>query len=426
MNSRFEMRPAVSPRGTLILLLLLGLAMPAWTEDTASVVIDASTLRNKVMCGYQGWFRCPGDRADMGWVHWSGDPKRIAPETLTFDLWPDLSECAANERYPAPGFTYPDGSPAALFSAEEPRTVLRHFEWMVQHGIHGVWLQHFVVDLPGGPNASRYESRMRVLQNVREAAKQTGRVWALAFDMAAMPPEQLFETMTSEWKRLVDAGLTKDPRYLHHDGKAVLMVWGFYRGQNITPELAHRIIDFFKNDPRYGVFLAGGCEWEWRTEKEPGWDAFLRRFDAMCPWNVGNYSLDAAGSKWASTAYWKEDVAEARRAGMLYIPVFYPGFSWDNMKRLTPGQSAIPRQGGAFFWKQFCAAEELGLDMGYVAMFDEVDEGTAIFKVSNTPPTQAHFVTYEGLPPDHYLWLTGEGIKMLLHQRPFTATPPKR
>ncbi len=42
-------------------------------------------------------------------------------------------------------------------------------------------------------------------------------------------------------------------------------------------------------------------------------------------------------------------------------------------------------------------------------MFDEVDEGTAIFKVTSEPPTQAHFVGYEGLPSDWYLRLTGEG-----------------
>src|SRR5262245_44142619 len=33
--------------------------------------IDTSTLRHKVLCGYQGWFRCPGDPARAGWRHWS-------------------------------------------------------------------------------------------------------------------------------------------------------------------------------------------------------------------------------------------------------------------------------------------------------------------------------------------------------------------
>ena len=62
--------------------------------------------------------------------------------------------------------------------------------------------------------------------------------------------------------------------------------------------------------------------------------------------------------------------------------------------------------------------------MAYVAMFDEVDEGTAIFKVSNTPPTQAYFVTYEGLPADWYLRLAAEGTKVLTGERPNTATIP--
>ena len=75
-------------------------------------------------------------------------------------------------------------------------------------------------------------------------------------------------------------------------------------------------------------------------------------------------------------------------------------------------------------WKQFYAAANLGLDTAYVAMFDEVDEGTAIFKVSNTPPTQAHVVTYEGLPADWYLRLTAEGSKILSGEQPNTATIP--
>jgi len=94
------------------------------------------------------------------------------------------------------------------------------------------------------------------------------------------------------------------------------------------------------------------------------------------------------------------------------------------LQQQPPGTSLIPRLGGEFLWKQFHAAANLGIDMAYVAMFDEVDEGTAIFKVSNTPPTQAYFVTYDGLPADWYLRLTAEGSKVLCGERPNTATIP--
>ncbi len=47
--------------------------------------------------------------------------------------------------------------------------------------------------------------------------------------------------------------------------------------------------------------------------------------------------------------------------------------------------------------------------MAHVAMFDEVDEETGIFKVTNAPPSPGHFTTLEGLTSDLYLRLTGEG-----------------
>jgi hypothetical protein len=31
--------------------------------------IDATSLRHKVLCGYEGWFRCPDDHAKEGWRH---------------------------------------------------------------------------------------------------------------------------------------------------------------------------------------------------------------------------------------------------------------------------------------------------------------------------------------------------------------------
>ena len=107
---------------------------------------------------------------------------------------------------------------------------------------------------------------------------------------------------------------------------------------------------------------------------------------------------------------------------MLWLPVVYPGFSWDNLQKLPSGSSLIPRRKGDFLWEQFQALSKLGADSVCVAMFDEVDEGAAIFKVSNTPPSPGHFVTYEGMPSDWYLRLVGEGTRML---RAKQAIPPK-
>src|SRR4051812_47272648 len=79
--------------------------------------IDSSTLRGRVMVGYQGWFRCPGDAANLGWVHWSRNGRQISPESISVEMWPDLSEFKPEEKFAAPGFTHPDGSQSYLFSS---------------------------------------------------------------------------------------------------------------------------------------------------------------------------------------------------------------------------------------------------------------------------------------------------------------------
>jgi hypothetical protein len=65
--------------------------------------------------------------------------------------------------------------------------------------------------------------------------------------------------------------------------------------------------------------------------------------------------------------------------------------------------------------------------MIYQAMFDEIQEGTAVFKYTNEPPVGAsRFVTFEGLPSDHYLWLTGMGGRLLRSEIRPTGEPPAR
>lgn len=386
---------------------LLPLAPPA---------VDATTLRWKVLCGYQGWFRCPGDPAGEGWRHWSRNAARIAPDTLTVEMWPDTSEYAADELYPAPGFSHPDGTPARLFSSAHPRTVDRHFDWMRQYGIDGAFVQRFLVDV-GRPSADR------VLSHVRAAAAKAGRVYAVCYDLSGTPRGKLPDLLTTDWKRLVDVErVTADPGYLHHDGRPVVFVWGFY-SDRFGPDLAHRLIDAFKAGDRYAATLVGGCQWGWRAEPDAGWARAFRRFDVISPWNVGHTTREG-GRKHAATGTWAADLAEAKRAGMAYLPVIYPGFGWANLKGKAAVRDTIPRLGGEFFWRQFVAAAKVGAEMAYVAMFDEVDEGTAIFKVSNAPPTQAAFATYDGLPADWYLRLAAEGAKVIRGDRPAEPTLP--
>ena len=399
---------------TFLFASLNGVAHLAFTlflapSATAQQQVDASTLHRKTLVGYQGWFRCPGDPAGSRWKHWSRDGGRLAPDTLTFEMWPDLTGFGDDEKFPAPGFVHADGSPAHLFSSAHPNTVRRHFEWMRDYGIDGAFVQRVLVEL-------RDPSFDKVLEHVRASARETGRAYAVCYDLSSARPDRIFDTLAADWKRLVDEKkLTADDHYLRHNDKPVLFVWGFF-SDRFGPDVAHRLIDFLKDDPKYGVTLVGGCPWHWRGEKDAAWARAYRRFDMISPWNVGN-TMQSDGQKHANTGYWNDDVAEAKKAGMQWLPVLYPGFGWTNLKGPDAAGQSIPRLGGEFFWRQFSTAADLGVDMAYVAMFDEVDEGTAILKVTNDPPTQANFQTYEGLPADWYLRLTGEGAKLIRGDR---------
>jgi hypothetical protein len=147
--------------------------------------------------------------------------------------------------------------------------------------------------------------------------------------------------------------------------------------------------------------------------------------DVVSPWTVGRYATPAearshAHKTWTADSEW----CAARRLD--FLPVVFPGFSWFNM--FGRQFDAMPRRKGEFLWSQFVGASRAGATMVYVAMFDEVDEGTAIFKCTNDVPAAGpeKFLTYEGLPSDHYLWLTGEGARIIRGERGATEALPAR
>ncbi|MBI2433919.1 MAG: hypothetical protein HYV26_13715, partial [Candidatus Hydrogenedentes bacterium] len=345
----------------------------------AGAVVSPDTLDGKVICGYQGWFMAPGDGnpASVGWRHWSRETEAIGPGLYTVEMWPDVREYAAGDLFTASGVTLQDGSTGKLFSSFRPGAVDLHFQWMEDYGIDGVFLQRFVSEL-GDPRF--FAIRNQVLANVRASAAVHGRVFALEYDTSGTSPANMFEAITSDWEYLVDtAGLLGDPRYLHHAGKPVVILWGLgFAERGHTPAMAQQIIDYFKNDPEYGGNLViGGVPTYWRTlegdsETDAGWADVYRSFDIINPWMVGRVGSKEDIDHFVENV-WGPDLAETGGAGIGYMPVVFPGFSWDNLQQLPPGSSLFPRRGGAFLWEQVYAWQDLGVDMMFVAMFDEVD-----------------------------------------------------
>jgi hypothetical protein len=370
------------------------------------------------MCGYQGWFNAPGDGSQRGWVHWSNG--NMEPGRATVDLWPDVAELGADERFPT-GFRYSDGRVADVFSSYNAKTVARHFQWMQDYGIDGVFLQRFANGIGNPVIMDHYQ---KVLQNVRDGASQHGRVFGLMYDLSGTRTGDV-QKVIDDWKHLFDQNhLTGDRRYIHQDGKPVVAVWGLGFNDKRDPLLSDglRLVRFLKSDPIYGGnMVLIGVPARWRTDDTASvplaeFRKVLVAADIIQPWSVGTCrTLDEVTQ--SESQLWADDMEWCRANHKLYMPVVYPGFSWHNLRKGQTPSDQIPRLGGRFLWAQYSVAKKLDVRMVYQAMFDEVDEGTAIFKCdSNAVPDgqgKSRFLSYGGLPSDFYLQLVGEATRLI-------------
>lgn len=405
---------------------------------TAAGNPDPRTLKGKVLFGYQGWFNCPGDGSDREWRSWArGVP---SSETLTIDMYPDLSELGPDERCVPPGMTL-GGKPAAFYSALNPKTVARHFQWMKDYGLDGVLAQRFVTQI-----AHRRSGGDVLLKNVRAGAERHGRVFCIEYDVAGSDPKTFWTTIQQDWKYLVDElKITASPSYLHHNGKPVVAIWGMGLNTDRHPPVeakgALEIVEWFQsNAPKpYRATYVGGTPSRWRARErdarvEADWAAVYAKMDVVQPWTPGRYRDAATADQWRAEIV-EPDIAETRKNGQMYMPVVFPGFSWHNLQRNNPKSSSqknqIPRDGGKFLWRQAYNARAAGAEMLKIAMFDEVNEATAMYKLAakrKDAPDQGYWLTLDAdgydLPSDWYLRLAGEVTRMFHNERPASPDMP--
>ncbi len=190
--------------------------------------------------------------------------------------------------------------------------------------------------------------------------------------------------------------------------------------------------------PFGGVTLIASTATGWRTldhdsKRDPAWAKAYASFDILSPWTVGRYH-DAKSFDQFVKERLAPDIAKAHRLGLEYMPVIFPGFSWHNafanQGNTNMRYNQIPRDCGRFLWTQAARDRQLGATMLYAAMFDEVDEGTALFKLATARemPREPKTVPLDAdgchLPSDWYLRVSGQISRDVEGKRPPTAKLP--
>lgn len=424
-------------RLTVLSALVLFAAQLIWAQ------VDFTTLSNKVMTGYQGWHWATGDRSPHNkWNHWiTNSNVRPGPTNCHMDAFPDMTEYT--KQYDTDFYT-PGGTRMKVYSATDYSTVDLHFKWMKDYNIDGAFVQRFVSRFKTWDSKS--QNTELVMSNCWKAAEAHGRAFVVMYDVSDSwnSDAQLYTTLTNDWIQRAKKYTTNSPNYLYHKGKPLAVVWGMGKADRWpeSPKVAMDIVNFFKTN---GCSVMGGVDNDWRmlgsgcrTNVVDGisWTDVNNAYDVISPWLVGTFGAGVSSANGIRTKL-SQDVQNCNARNVDYMPVAFPGFSWANWK---PGAvfNSRPRLGGTYLWAQAYNAKLAGANMLYLAMFDEVDEATALYKTTPTAETSPQVVFGTGytnqwvrlnidgqtLPSDWYLQVCDEINRMFKGERTVVETLP--
>jgi len=433
-----------------------------------------------VMCGYQGWFACNGDGSQYGpsWPHYSDKwafPRIFQPGVGRngIDMWPDVSEYETT--YEATAFRFADGSTPRVFSSFDESSVNLHFKWMKEYEISGVFMQRFASQIN---NSVARELSDKVLASAMKASNQYDRAICMMYDCVGLGSECSVDQFIEDIRQVSQQYKFFDREagqkyYLYHNGKPLIALVSVDENVNYTIADAQKVVDACQE---MGFSIMISCPTYWREGggdvpfARDGLHNLIKDSDILTPWYVGRYDHDgSAGAHGGRFSDFKEKVVKGDKKWLddndvEFAPICFAGYSDRNMH---PNNRTFKRAGGDFFWSQVYNSVEIGCKMIYVAMFDEIDEGTAIFKClrqSEVPLNEYwsdYYVVFENgtyrremspvdvsgdgnwcrkasdlditflgiedhLQPDHYLWLAGQAGKMIRKEIPLSSKQPVR
>jgi hypothetical protein len=238
------------------------------------------------------------------------------------------------------------------------------------------------------------------------------------YDLTNFPASE-FSAIARDWRRILENGWAQNRCAQKHAGRPLVAVYGL--GFAKQPAALEEWRTLLAELRASGCSIMLGIPTYWREAKgdalsDNAFHELLRDADILSPWTVGRMARIADVDHIAANV-WKKDSEWCDKEGKGYVPVIFPGFSWHNLSKNRGEEAkldAIPREGGRFLWKQALEAKRAGAKTLYVAMFDEIDEGTAVMKCSPKRPVgESPFVDLSDVPSDHYLWLCGQAGRMI-------------
>jgi hypothetical protein len=364
----------------------------------------------KITVGYQGWFTAQGDGSpENKWGH------------QNLECWPDVREYETTYQTTLPDLE--NGQPAKMFSAWDASTVNKHFEWMKQYEIDCAALQRFCNEITPGSSIKAFRDGIAV--RVKNAAEANGVKFYIMYDASGWKD---IANMKADFTNTIKGSLNllASPQYAKQNGKPVISIYGLgYASHPSSAAEALDLINWFKDQ---GCYVIGSVPGQWRSgtgDSKAGFVNTYKAFNMISGWAVGRV-IDGNYGPWVTG---DRDFCKANN--MDYQPCAYAGTSFHNSNGPGSPQNQFPRNHGDFLWSQFAIFKQAGVRSVYVAMFDELNEATQIFKtaenVSQIPKGQ-WFLTLDAdgvaVSSDFYLRLTRDGGKMIKGTIPYTVTHP--
>jgi hypothetical protein len=230
------------------------------SRGASSLQVDASTIRKKVLAGYQGWAGARGT-----WDHWTSDGNVPNPSSNNahFEMVPEMGEYPPGSLTPDSDYHYKgNGNVVKLYENVADGVVDLHFKWMQSYGLDGVLIQRFISECTSpGPALTQ---RNKILAQVDAAAAKYGRTYAMMWDMSG-GSAQWDKDIENDYNTYVKKYMS-NPQYLKENGKPVVCIFGIGLGDHTqaNPGNSMSVIRWLQGQ---GLYVIGSGPYYWRLTR---------------------------------------------------------------------------------------------------------------------------------------------------------------